>query len=173
MKLTLHKQPGVAGVASPFRRAGLSLRDRRPRYQVPRGFTEVRASDGRQRVEDASIRPERNCYCERLIGTTRRECLDFLIPLPRKHLRRQYCQVGESRPNIGGLEDAPSSISWGQIGLGALNLTVPLSPLSTVSTPRKLRQLKTCALTVFVGATPSADLVAGSTPGFAFLRTTG
>jgi len=50
---------------------------------------------------------------------------------------------------------------------------LPSSPLSTVSTPRKLRQLKTCALTVFVGATPSADLVAGSTPGFAFLRTTG
>ena len=25
--------------------------------------------------------PQANCYCERLIGTTRRECLDFLIPL--------------------------------------------------------------------------------------------
>ncbi len=32
--------------------------------------------------------PQANCYCERLIGTTRRECLDFLIPLSEKHLRR-------------------------------------------------------------------------------------
>jgi transposase InsO family protein len=32
--------------------------------------------------------PQANGYCERLIGTTRRECLDFLIPLSGKHLRR-------------------------------------------------------------------------------------
>ena len=37
-------------------RARLSLRDRGPRYQVLRRFTEVRASDGRQGVEDAPIR---------------------------------------------------------------------------------------------------------------------
>ena len=36
-----------------------------------------------------------------------------------------YCQIGESRPNIVGLEDALSSISCGQLGHGALNLTVP------------------------------------------------
>ena len=29
-----------------------------------------------------------NAYCERLIGTIRRECLDFMIPLSEKHLRR-------------------------------------------------------------------------------------
>ena len=32
--------------------------------------------------------PQANAYCERLIGTTRRECLDFLIPLSGEHLRR-------------------------------------------------------------------------------------
>ena len=32
--------------------------------------------------------PQANCYCERLIGTTRRECLDCLIPLSENHLRR-------------------------------------------------------------------------------------
>ncbi len=37
-------------------RARLPLRDRRPRYQVLRRSTEVRASDGRQGVEDARIR---------------------------------------------------------------------------------------------------------------------
>ena len=29
--------------------------------------------------------PQANCYCERLIGTTRRECLDFLIPVRSKY----------------------------------------------------------------------------------------
>jgi len=28
-----------------------------------------------------------NAYCERLVGTLRRECLDFLIPLSESHLR--------------------------------------------------------------------------------------
>jgi len=31
--------------------------------------------------------PTANSHCERLIGTIRRECLDFLIPLGEKHLR--------------------------------------------------------------------------------------
>jgi putative transposase len=31
--------------------------------------------------------PQANAYCERLIGTMRRECLDFMIPLSEKHLR--------------------------------------------------------------------------------------
>jgi transposase InsO family protein len=31
--------------------------------------------------------PKANAYCERLIGTIRRECLDFLIPLNERHLR--------------------------------------------------------------------------------------
>jgi putative transposase len=32
--------------------------------------------------------PVANCYCERLLGTRRRECLDFLIPLGEEHLQR-------------------------------------------------------------------------------------
>ena len=31
--------------------------------------------------------PQANAYCERLVGTIRRECLDFLIPLSESHLR--------------------------------------------------------------------------------------
>jgi len=29
-----------------------------------------------------------NAYCERVIGTFRRECLDYLIPINQRHLRR-------------------------------------------------------------------------------------
>src|SRR5919108_4485 len=31
--------------------------------------------------------PQANVFCERLIGTARRECLDHLIPLNERHLR--------------------------------------------------------------------------------------
>jgi hypothetical protein len=32
--------------------------------------------------------PQANAFCERLIGSIRRECLDFLIPLNQGHLRQ-------------------------------------------------------------------------------------
>jgi transposase InsO family protein len=32
--------------------------------------------------------PQANSHCERLIGTLRRECLDWIIPLSERHLRR-------------------------------------------------------------------------------------
>jgi transposase InsO family protein len=32
--------------------------------------------------------PQANAFCERLIGTIRRECLDWMIPLNERHLRR-------------------------------------------------------------------------------------
>jgi putative transposase len=31
--------------------------------------------------------PQANAHCERLIGTLRRQCLDFVIPLNERHLR--------------------------------------------------------------------------------------
>ena len=31
--------------------------------------------------------PQANAFCERLIGTIRRECLDFVIPLNERHVR--------------------------------------------------------------------------------------
>jgi putative transposase len=31
--------------------------------------------------------PQANAFCERLIGTVRRECLDFAIPMTERHLR--------------------------------------------------------------------------------------
>src|SRR5207245_3216837 len=32
--------------------------------------------------------PQANAFCERLIGTIRRECLDWVIPLNERHVRR-------------------------------------------------------------------------------------
>jgi hypothetical protein len=36
--------------------------------------------------------PKANSFCERLIGTIRRECLDFLIPLNEQYLRRMLAE---------------------------------------------------------------------------------
>jgi putative transposase len=32
--------------------------------------------------------PQANALCERLVGTLRRECLDFVVPLTEHYLRR-------------------------------------------------------------------------------------
>jgi transposase InsO family protein len=32
--------------------------------------------------------PQANAFCERLVGTIRRECLDFVIPLNDRHVQR-------------------------------------------------------------------------------------
>ena len=31
--------------------------------------------------------PQANAFCERLVGTIRRECLDFLIPINERHMK--------------------------------------------------------------------------------------
>ena len=44
-----------------------------------------------QRVLKTPVRsPQANAFCERVIGTIRRECLDWMIPLSERHLRRVF-----------------------------------------------------------------------------------
>jgi putative transposase len=47
--------------------------------------------------------PKANAYCERLIGTIRRECLDYLIPINQRHLRlilkELVCHYNRGRPH--------------------------------------------------------------------------
>jgi transposase InsO family protein len=58
--------------------------------------------------------PQANAFCERLIGTIRRECLDFLIPLSERHLRAilgewiNHYNRGRPHSRLGpGLPDPP------------------------------------------------------------------
>ena len=59
--------------------------------------------------------PQANAYCERLIGTARRECLDYLIPLNRQHLSRVLAEWvphyngGRPHATLGPGIPAPSS----------------------------------------------------------------
>ena len=60
--------------------------------------------------------PQANAFCERLIGTIRRECLDWMIPLNEEHLRRVLRQWvvhyngGRPHASLGpGIPDRPSN----------------------------------------------------------------
>ena len=48
--------------------------------------------------------PKANAYCERLVGTVRRECLDFIIPLGEKQLGRILTEwvthYNQGRPHL-------------------------------------------------------------------------
>jgi putative transposase len=48
---------------------------------------EIKSSFGVQVLRTPVRAPKANAYCERLVGTVRRECLDFMIPLNERHLR--------------------------------------------------------------------------------------
>jgi putative transposase len=61
--------------------------------------------------------PQANALCERLLGTLRRECLDFLIPLTEHHLRRILHEwalyYNTSRPHMAlgpGIPQPPPSL---------------------------------------------------------------
>lgn len=49
---------------------------------------ELKSSFGLRVLRTPVRAPKANAYCERLMGTMRRECLDFMIPFSEKHLRR-------------------------------------------------------------------------------------
>jgi len=59
--------------------------------------------------------PQANAVCERVIGTVRRECLDWLIPLSEHHLRRvlkswiRHYNGGRPHMSLGpGIPDSPA-----------------------------------------------------------------
>jgi putative transposase len=61
--------------------------------------------------------PQANALCERLLGTLRRECLDFVIPLTEHHLRRllqawvRHYNAGRPHMALGpGIPQPPSDL---------------------------------------------------------------
>jgi transposase InsO family protein len=61
--------------------------------------------------------PQANALCERLIGTLRRECVDFMIPLTANHLRHlliawtQHYNAGRLHMSLGpGIPQPPPSL---------------------------------------------------------------
>jgi putative transposase len=63
------------------------------------------------------LSPQANALCERLLGTLRRECVDFVIPLTEHHLRRLLKEwvhhYNEGRPHMSlgpGIPQPPASL---------------------------------------------------------------
>ena len=61
--------------------------------------------------------PQANALCERLLGTLRRECLDYWIPLSENHLRRilqawvSHYNAGRPHMSLGpGIPQPPSHL---------------------------------------------------------------
>lgn len=61
--------------------------------------------------------PKANAICERVIGTIRRECLDWLIPITEAHLRSilkswvDHYNRGRPHSNLGpGVPDPPNAL---------------------------------------------------------------
>jgi hypothetical protein len=72
---------------------------------------------GLQVVKTPPRTPQANGLCERAIGSLRRGCLDFLMPLGENHLRRHLkawrTHYNESRPHMAlgpGFPDPPASL---------------------------------------------------------------
>src|SRR5229473_952614 len=72
------------------------------------------ASMGRHVLQTPVRTPQANAFCERVIGTIRRECLDWLIPLNERHLRRiliewvAHYNLGRPHAGLGaGVPDPP------------------------------------------------------------------
>jgi putative transposase len=68
--------------------------------------------------------PKANAYCERLMGTIRRECLDFVIPFSETHLRRilreWVSHYNHGRPHLAlgpGIPAPPEDLGWSPKGI--------------------------------------------------------
>jgi hypothetical protein len=62
--------------------------------------------------------PKANAVCERVIGTIRRECLDWLIPMSERHLRSMlkswvvHFNRGRPHSSLGpGVPDPPQELA--------------------------------------------------------------
>ena len=81
--------PAVSRVIAPKTSHRFVLHDRDSIYvaTVDRAI----ASMGRHVLRTPVRKPQANAFCERLIGTMRRECLDWLIPAPdEEHFRSSF-----------------------------------------------------------------------------------
>ncbi|MBF0602851.1 MAG: transposase [Nitrospirae bacterium] len=73
-------------------------------------------------VKIALASPWQNAYCERVIGSIRRECLDHVIVRNQEHLRRTLTSYlicyHEMRTHLGLAKDCPESRAVQPIGAG-------------------------------------------------------
>jgi putative transposase len=80
-------------------------------------FSKVAASSGIKELKTPFRTPRANAYCERFIGSLRRECLDHMLVLHRNHLHRLVARFvdyyNHSRPHQGINQRIPARLDQG------------------------------------------------------------
>jgi hypothetical protein len=59
------------------------------------------------RVFRTPYRSQTNTFCKRLIGSARRECLDFMIPFDEEHIRNSFSNCGRAHYNRSRSHSSP------------------------------------------------------------------
>ena len=87
------------------------VRDRDTKFTA--SFDAVFAADGIRTIKTPVRAPRTNAICERVVGTIRRECLDRMLVLGRRHLEavlREYVEhYNQHRPHRSLSQRAPSA----------------------------------------------------------------
>ena len=98
--------------ATPFnQRPTYLIRDNDSKYGP--GFAQVAAANGHHGGAHGLPRARQNATCERFLGSVRRECLDHLLILGERHLRRMLCEYvasyNHARPHQGVQQRIPGA----------------------------------------------------------------
>jgi len=99
-------------LAEGIRTARFLIRDRDTEFTV--GFDEVFRSEGTRIIKTPVRAPRANAFAERFVGTVRRECLDRMLILGRRHLEQILAEYlthyNEHRPHRALDQRAPQSL---------------------------------------------------------------
>jgi hypothetical protein len=109
-------------------RPGFLIRDRDSKFT--RGFDELFRSEGVQVIRAPRAAPKARAHAERWVGSARRECLDRLLIISRKHLERvlrEYVEHYDTHRPHCALEQRPP-------------LAKPLPPTSCTGDLMRLRR---------------------------------
>jgi len=123
------RQPTDAWVAQQLREATpfgqqpwYLIRDRDSKYGS--AFARVAAATGIVELRTAYRAPRQNATCERFLGSVRRECLDHVLVLGERHLRRvlrEYVTYfNQDRPHQGLRQHIPGDAAASPVHAGGL-----------------------------------------------------
>jgi putative transposase len=114
--------PSAQYAAQSFVETVCDRDDQAPRFLI-HDRDSIYSADFRRRVKGFGTRclvtppraPQANAFCERVIGTLRRDCLDNIIILDDRHaerILREYVRYYHGRPHRGLRMQAPAGARW-------------------------------------------------------------